>query len=84
MNEQNNHMEIGCVCHENHEETVAQSCAGHHHGPAPEDTSGPRLLFTLALNLVIPTAQVIGGLLAGRRFWRIEQIVKTVDVTEKH
>jgi cation diffusion facilitator family transporter len=38
--------------------------SGHHHGPAPQDTSGRRLLATLALNLIIPTAQIIGGLLA--------------------
>lgn len=38
--------------------------AGHSEGPAPEDTSGSRLLFTLALNLIIPVAQIIGGLLA--------------------
>ena len=38
--------------------------AGHHHGAAPEDTSGSRLLATLVLNLIIPTAQIIGGLLA--------------------
>ncbi|MEE4608785.1 MAG: hypothetical protein V2L15_07840, partial [Desulfobacteraceae bacterium] len=42
----------------------AHGCAGHHHGPALQDTSGPRLLATLALNLIIPTAQIIGGLLA--------------------
>ena len=38
--------------------------SGHHHGPALQDTTGPRLLATLALNLIIPTAQIIGGLLA--------------------
>lgn len=36
----------------------------HHHGPDLNDTSGSRLLFTLALNFFIPVAQVIGGLLA--------------------
>jgi cation diffusion facilitator family transporter len=35
----------------------------HHHGSIP-DTSGARLLITLALNLIIPTAQVIGGIMA--------------------
>ncbi len=40
-------------------------CTGHHHGPAPEDTSGSRLLATLALNLLIPVAQMIGGVMAG-------------------
>lgn len=39
--------------------------SGHHqHGPVPEDTSGSRLLTTLALNLLIPIAQVVGGLFA--------------------
>ncbi|MFZ0242775.1 MAG: cation diffusion facilitator family transporter, partial [Desulfobacterales bacterium] len=54
-----------CVCNDHPEENSAQGCAGHHHGPALQDTNGPRLLVTLALNLVIPTAQIIGGLLAG-------------------
>lgn len=36
----------------------------HHHHVDIEDTSGPRLLLTLALNFVIPTAQIIGGLYA--------------------
>ncbi|MFZ0135106.1 MAG: cation diffusion facilitator family transporter [Desulfobacterales bacterium] len=54
-----------CVCDDHPEENSAQGCAGHHHGPALQDTSGPRLLVTLALNLIIPTVQIIGGLLAG-------------------
>lgn len=37
-------------------------CA-HGHGAIP-DTSGARLLITLALNLLIPTAQVVGGVLS--------------------
>ena len=37
---------------------------GHHHHVDIEDTSGPRLLLTLGLNFLIPTAQVIGGLYA--------------------
>ncbi len=37
---------------------------GHRHGTAPEDSEGKRLLVTLALNFVIPVAQVIGGMLA--------------------
>ena len=53
------------VCHENHSGTDAHGCTGHHHGPALQDTSGLRLLITLALNLVIPIAQIAGGLLAG-------------------
>jgi cobalt-zinc-cadmium efflux system protein len=42
-------------------------CCGHagaHHGSDLPDTTGARLLVTLALNLVIPAAQIIGGLLA--------------------
>jgi hypothetical protein len=36
---------------------------GHDHTHMPVgDTSGPRLLITLALNFIIPVAQVIGGL----------------------
>jgi len=38
--------------------------AGHHHHVDMEDTSGARLLITLVLNLVIPVAQVIGGVYA--------------------
>lgn len=37
-------------------------CA-HGHGAIPE-TSGPRLLITLGLNLLIPAAQVVGGIQA--------------------
>jgi len=37
---------------------------GHHHHVDVEDTSGARLLITLVLNLVIPVAQVIGGVYA--------------------
>ncbi len=35
----------------------------HHHAVIPE-TSGSRLLITLALNLVIPAAQIVGGIRA--------------------
>ncbi|MFY9941066.1 MAG: cation transporter, partial [Desulfobacterales bacterium] len=38
--------------------------SGHHHGPTLQDSTGPRLLATLALNLIIPSAQIIGGLMA--------------------
>lgn len=38
------------------------SCSHHH--VEVEDTSGSRLLFTMLLNLLIPTVQVIGGLYA--------------------
>ena len=43
-----------------HDSTGACS---HHHVDV-KDTSGSRLLFTLALNLIIPVAQVIGGVYA--------------------
>jgi cobalt-zinc-cadmium efflux system protein len=42
----------------------AHDCDGHRHCPPLQDTSGSRLLATLALNLLIPTAQIIGGLAA--------------------
>ncbi len=40
--------------------------SGHSHSHAPDfkDSSGSRLLMTLGLNLIIPAAQVIGGILA--------------------
>jgi cation diffusion facilitator family transporter len=60
-----NHEENGCVCHDHTEDSHPHGCAGHHHGPALQDTSGPRLLATLVLNLIIPTAQIVGGVLAG-------------------
>ncbi|MFH1985967.1 MAG: cation diffusion facilitator family transporter [Pseudomonadota bacterium] len=47
------------------EKNGVHGCAGHHHGPPLQDTSGLRLLATLALNLIIPTAQIIGGVMAG-------------------
>lgn len=39
------------------------SACSHHHADI-EDTSGSRLLWTLALNLMIPVAQLIGGVYA--------------------
>lgn len=36
----------------------------HQHKPDMEDTSGSRLLATLALNLLIPVAQAVGGVMA--------------------
>jgi cation diffusion facilitator family transporter len=36
---------------------------GHHHVNV-QDSSGPRLLFTMVLNLLIPAVQVVGGLQA--------------------
>lgn len=49
-------------------EEVACGCgsrrgAAHHHGLIP-DTSGSRLLITLALNFFIPAVQIIGGIYA--------------------
>ncbi len=46
----------------NHSTTSEGTCVCH--APPPEDTSGSRLLATLALNLLIPAVQVAGGLLA--------------------
>ena len=34
------------------------------HRLEPGDTTGPRLLITLAINLLIPAAQIIGGIYA--------------------
>jgi cation diffusion facilitator family transporter len=64
IREDYNHDENGCVCHDHMEDSHPHGCAGHLHGPALKDTSGPRLLATLVLNLIIPTAQIVGGLLA--------------------
>lgn len=36
----------------------------HAHGPSPGDVSGRRLLLSMGLNLLIPAAQVAGGILA--------------------
>lgn len=36
----------------------------HHYHVDVEDTSGSRLLLTLALNFIIPTAQIIGGIVS--------------------
>ena len=56
--------ENSCACHQHPEQINANGCAGHHQGPALHDSSGPRLLITLVLNLIIPTAQIIGGSVA--------------------
>lgn len=37
---------------------------GNAHGPDNVDTTGSRLLITLGINLLIPTAQIIGGIYA--------------------
>jgi cation diffusion facilitator family transporter len=39
------------------------SCC-HHHAPAIDSQTGVRLLLTLGLNLLIPVAQIIGGVMA--------------------
>jgi cation diffusion facilitator family transporter len=48
-------------------ENEKKCCAGHaaHHHAVWEDSTGGRLLITLALNFIIPVVQVIGGLAAG-------------------
>jgi len=40
------------------------TAVNHHHHFEVEDTSGPRLLLTLALNFIIPVAQVVGGIIS--------------------
>ena len=47
-----------------HRHDDAGSACGHHHAPAVENQTGTRLLLTLGLNLLIPVAQIIGGLIA--------------------
>ncbi|MBQ0787923.1 MAG: cation transporter [Oceanihabitans sp.] len=37
----------------------------HNHSPDPKDLKGKRLLITIFLNIIITTAQVIGGLISG-------------------
>lgn len=47
-----------------HHHTAAGSTCCHHHVTAVDDQTGVRLLLTLGLNLVIPVAQIIGGVMA--------------------
>ena len=47
---------------DNHVDTGSACC--HHHAPARENQTGTRLLLTLGLNLLIPVAQIIGGVTA--------------------
>jgi cation diffusion facilitator family transporter len=47
-----------------HQHTGAGSTCRHHHAPAVDDQTGVRLLLTLGLNLLIPVAQIIGGVMA--------------------
>lgn len=59
------------VCHETadtlscHDHDHDHTCAGHHHHINVSDTSGSRLLMTLAINFIIPVVQIIGGMFAG-------------------
>ncbi|MBN1545549.1 MAG: cation transporter [Syntrophaceae bacterium] len=51
--------------HEDVTNRELHSTEGHHHHPIDiKDTSGSRLLMTLALNFIIPVAQVVGGIIA--------------------
>lgn len=47
-----------------HHRTDTGSTCGHHHAPVMENQTGTRLLLTLGLNLLIPVAQIIGGVTA--------------------
>ncbi len=48
-----------------HTDTTGHSHGGcHHHHAVLENTTGVRLLLTLALNFIIPVVQIIGGLTA--------------------
>jgi len=46
------------------EASHSDNCSGHHHSVNVEETSGTRLLITLALNLIIPVIQIIAGVFA--------------------
>lgn len=51
--------------HQHNDETTDSHANSHsHHHVNLQDTSGSRLLMTLGLNLIIPIAQIIGGVLA--------------------
>ncbi|MGA9236609.1 MAG: cation diffusion facilitator family transporter [Desulfobacterales bacterium] len=58
------HSDNYCECSKTTGDSPGHGCSGHHHGALLQDSSGSRLLVTLAMNLLIPVAQVIGGLLA--------------------
>ncbi len=47
------------------EDDHGQGLCHHHHAESSEDTGGARLLAALALNLMIPSVQIVGGLYAG-------------------
>ncbi|MEN6485466.1 MAG: cation diffusion facilitator family transporter [Syntrophobacteraceae bacterium] len=56
------HEESCCQGHDQQHGDCGHSTLGGHHHPA--DRSGPRLLITLGLNLLIPAVQVVGGIQA--------------------
>lgn len=65
-NQQHKHLN-----HENHNDSTEEhpnhsmdTHSHHHHGYDPKESTGSRLLITLALNFIIPVAQIIGGILA--------------------
>lgn len=62
------HAHESSVCcshgHEDHNHNHTHTSFGGHNHTDVRDTSGPRLLMTLGLNLVIPVVQVIGGIQA--------------------
>ena len=63
--------------HEMHDhETLNHSCSYHH--VDVEDTSGSRLLMTLALNFIIPVVQIIG--VYTRTAWRSFRMPLTISV----
>jgi cobalt-zinc-cadmium efflux system protein len=47
-----------------HRHTADGAACGHHHAPDVDNRTGTRLLLTLGLNLLIPVAQIIGGVMA--------------------
>lgn len=47
-----------------HNPTGANSSCAHHHAPVVDNQTGTRLLLTMGLNLLIPVAQIIGGVMA--------------------
>ncbi|MGA9261642.1 MAG: cation diffusion facilitator family transporter, partial [Desulfobacterales bacterium] len=61
---EHDHSDSYCECSKTTGGSPGHGCSGHHHGAAFQDSSGSRLLATLAMNLLIPVAQVIGGMLA--------------------
>jgi cation diffusion facilitator family transporter len=51
--------------HQHNDETTDSHAHSHsHHHVNIQDTSGSRLLMTLGLNIIIPIAQILGGILA--------------------